>query len=116
MFQNKPAVQNLFAIYDIYFLSVGGAYSPEHCQGYEVVDSTHFFPVPWIKGNELTVNRKLDEWAQFFKDAYSVDFYSSSVKNTWKILRPEYYGGKKPAYAYLGPKFCPWSFSSERTF
>ena len=28
----------------------------------------------------------------------------------------KYYGRKIPAYAYLGPKYCPMSFYSENTF
>ena len=100
-----------------FHISVGGAYSPERCQGYELVDPKYFFPFPWLQANELSESSKtLDEWEEFFSEAFSVDFFRSSMGNTRKVMRPQYYGKRRPAYSYLGPKFCPLSFFSERTF
>ena len=100
-----------------FFFTVGGAYSPDRCKGYELVDPKYFFPVPWLQANQLfEANRSLAEWEEFFSEAYSVDFFRTSMGNKKKVMRPKYYGFKKPAYSYLGPKFCPLSFFSERTF
>ncbi len=38
------------------------------------------------------------------------------MKNYQKILRPKFYGKTMPAYAALGPDFCPLSFFSEKMF
>ena len=105
-------------IYVIFSLLVQGAYSPERCQGIEIVDPALFYPVPWIKAAFLMDEKKtLPEWKEFFAEAYSVDFYRSSMKSDRRrVLKPQYYGAKKPAFSYLGPEFCPMSFHSETTF
>ena len=104
---------------DYIFISilVGGAYSVDRCQGYEVVDTKYFFPLPWLEANNLSdATKSLSEWEEFFSEAFSVDFFRTSMGNKRKVMRPQYYGVRKPAYSYLGPKFCPLSFFSERTF
>ena len=112
-FNSNPSVKKTI----LFYFTVGGAYSPDRCNGYELVDPKYFFPVPWLQANQLfEANRSLAEWEEFFSEAYSVDFFRTSMGNKKKVLRPKYYGFKKPAYSYLGPKFCPLSFFSERTF
>ena len=101
--------------------SVGGAYSPERCQDqmghqYEVVAPTNFFPIPWLESARFNDKKSMADWENIFKDAYSVDFYRSSMGNNRKILPPRYYGAKKPPYSYLGPKYCPLSFFADRSF
>jgi hypothetical protein len=98
-------------------LAAGGSYSAEKCQGNEVVDPKYFFPVSWIRANDLMEKkRKIEEWREVFKEAYSVDFYQSSVRNYHKVQRPQFYGADKPAYSYLAPNFCPLSYFSQRLF
>jgi len=66
-------------------VTVGGAYSPDRCKGYELVDPKYFFPVPWLQANQLfEANRSLAEWEEFFSDAYSVDFFRTSMGNKKK--------------------------------
>ena len=63
-----------------------------------------------------TNSRSEIEWKDTIKDSYSIDFFRSSSNNTTPILKRKYYGRKIPAYAFLGPEFCPLSFFSEKTF
>ena len=66
---------------------------------------------------ELTDKRlSLENWEDFFKNAYSVDFFSSSMGNKQRVLRSQFYGKEKPAYNYLAPKYCPTSYFSAKVF
>ena len=89
------------------------------CQGLEIVNPKYFFPFPWFKANAIKNQKKsLEEWEDFFKDAYSADFFASSgmgSSNT-RFQRPKYYGRQKPAFLYLGPKYCPTSYFSAKLF
>ena len=91
----------------------------EQCQGLEIVNPKYFFPFPWFKANSISNQRKsLEEWEDFFKDAYSADFFASSgagSSNT-RVQRPKFYGRQKPAFLYLGPKYCPTSYFSAKLF
>ena len=102
-----------------FLISAGGAYNPSRCQGLEVVDSKYFFPFPWTKASDITTQRKsLEEWKDFFKEAYSADFFASSVMGSkiTRVQRAQFYGRKKPAFLYLGPKYCPTSYFSAKLF
>ena len=97
--------------------TVGGRYSVENCQGIRILESYHFFPMSWMEATEMATNSKSEiEWKDIIKDSYSIDFFRSSSNNTTPILKRKYYGRKIPAYAFLGPNFCPLSFYSENTF
>ena len=99
------------------FLSVGGAFSVDRCQNNEIVEPDNFFPISWLEASVLIeAKRTLKEWQEFFANAKSVDFFRSSMGNKRKVLRPQFYGARKPAYSYLGPNFCPLSYYSEKTF
>ena len=91
----------------------------EQCQGLEIVNPKYFFPFPWFKASSISNQRKsLEEWEDFFKDAYSADFFASSgagSSNT-RVQRPKFYGRQKPAFLYLGPKYCPTSYFSAKLF
>ena len=104
----------------IYFLiSAGGAYNPSRCQGLEVVDPKYFFPIPWVESTDMIIQRKsLQEWEDFFKDAYSADFFASSGASlsNMRVQRAQFYGRQKPAFLYLGPKYCPTSYFSAKLF
>ncbi len=96
---------------------VGGAFAKEKCHGWEIVDPKYFFPLPWTHGNEFYGTKySLDFWKEVTASAFSIDNYASSTGNTRKILRPKYYGASRPLYSYLGPKFCPSSYFSDKTF
>ena len=62
-----------------------------------------------------TPRRTEGEWARFFAETVSVHFYFSSVSNQEKCF-PGTYGEEEPAYAYLGPRYCPISYWSEDEF
>ena len=105
--------------YQYLLISEGGAYNPSRCQGLEVVDSKYFFPFPWTKASDMITQRKsLKEWEEIFKDAYSADFFASSVTGSSKtrVQRAQFYGRQKPAFLYLGPKYCPTSYFSAKLF
>ena len=71
----------------------------------------------WMEATEMASPKKsAKEWEEVVRDSYSIDFFRSSSNNTTPILKLKYYGRKIPAYAYLGPKYCPLSFYSENTF
>ena len=91
--------------------------SEDKCQGIHVIEPYNFFPIPWQVGlHLLTPPRTEKEWKNTFRKSYSVDFYRSSLGITRSIMKPKFYGSKLPAYAYLGPKYCPLSFYSEKFF
>ena len=99
------------------FISAGGAYNPDRCEGLEVVNPKLFFPYAWLEAAEICVARKtVGEWEQFLGNSISVDTFSSSMKNSQKILKPQYYGLKKPLYSYIAPKYCPMSYFSAKVF
>ena len=92
-------------------------YSASKCGGLQVVHPRYFFPFCWSQAPlYFSPTRAEKEWSELVKDAYSMDFFASSSNNTLKVLRPQYYGQKMPAYASLGPKYCPRSFFSGKHF
>ena len=100
-------------------VSTGVSYNPNQCQGLEIVNPKYFFPFPWFKANDIITQRKsLEEWEDFFKDAYSADFFATSgmSSSNIRVQRPKYYGKQKPAFLYLGPKYCPTSYFSADLF
>ena len=100
-----------------FFISAGGAYNPDRCEGLEVVNPKLFFPYAWLEAADICVARKtVGEWEQFLENSISVDTFSSSMKNSQKILKPQYYGLKKPMYSYIAPKYCPTSYFSAKVF
>ena len=91
--------------------------SGDKCQGIHVIEPYHFFPIPWFAGlHLLTPPRTVKEWQKTFENSYSVDFYRSSLEIKKNIMKPKFYGGKLPAYAYLAPRYCPLSLHSEKFF
>ena len=99
------------------YLKAGGRYSAEKCQGIHILESYYFFPMSWMEATDMAIEKiSAKEWEIIVKDSYSIDFYRSSSNNTTPIRKLKYYGRKIPAYAYLGPKYCPLSFYSENTF
>ena len=103
--------------YKFFFFLAGGRYSIENCQGIHILESQNFFPMSWMEATDMaTQSRSAKEWQEVVKDSYSIDFFRSSSNNTTPIRKLKYYGKKIPAYAYLGPKYCPLSFYSENTF
>jgi hypothetical protein len=99
------------------FVLVGGSYDPANCPNVRIVHPKFIFPVPWQIGTTLyETERTAKEWLELFAEAYSVDFFQSSLGNYQKIMRPKYYGKKLPAYATLGPIYCPLSYFSEKMF
>ena len=66
----------------------------------------------------INQRKSLEEWEDFFKDAYSADFFASSVMGSSKtrVQRAQFYGRQKPAFLYLGPKYCPTSYFSAELF
>ena len=102
--------------YQSYFLLAGGRYSKENCQGVRILESFNFFPLSWYQADVLKQANTADAWKKVFERSYSVDFYNTSGGKYFKVMKPKFYGGKLPAYAYLGPKYCPLSFSSEKLF
>lgn len=98
-------------------VTVGGLYTAEKCDGIRILPSVTFYPVAWTGGNSLfQSNRTPGEWMEFFANSYSVDFYQSSLVQRKKVMKPDKYGAKLPAYAALGPRFCPLSFNSQKMF
>ena len=100
------------------FLSDSGSFVAQ-CQGLEIVNPKYFFPFPWLKANAIKNQKKsLEEWEDFFKDAYSADFFASSgaTLSNIRVQRAQFYGRQKPAFLYLGPKYCPTSFFSAKLF
>lgn len=96
---------------------VGGRYSAENCQGINILKPNSFFPMSWMEATDLVeAKRSPDDWDVVLQNSYSIDFYRSSSNNTTPITSRKYYGKKIPAYSHLGPKYCPLSFSSDRTF
>jgi len=92
-------------------------FNPEKCRGVTVSHPKLTYPVPWFEAALLwTPRRSNKEWKEFFSSAVSIHFYFSSVSNKERCHRPQQYGKMKPAYAYLGPKYCPLSFWSEKEF
>ena len=106
-------IYKMFAIF-----SVGGIFSPRKCQGIQLVHPKTFYPFDWAFGSSLNNHETAEFWRDKFKDSYSVDFYSTSSNQPGhiRIMKPRFYGAKMPAYAYLGPKFCPVAFESEKLF
>ena len=110
----NPSDQTVYTLF-----SDGGAYNPSRCQGLEVVDSKYFYPFPWFEASSAISQKKsLEEWEDFFKDSYSADFFATSVMGTSKtrVQRANFYGKQKPAFVYLGPKYCPTSYFSAKLF
>ena len=36
----------------------------------------YFFPIPWLEANQLSeASKTVEEWEEFFREAYSVDFF-----------------------------------------
>ena len=92
-------------------------YDPTRCPNIRIIHPKYIYPIPWQLGTTLfEAERTKEEWLEFFSEAYSVDFYQSSLENSQKILRPKYYGNKLPAYAVLAPIYCPLSLFSEKMF
>ena len=99
------------------FILAGGLYSVENCQGIHVLRPYHFFPMSWMEATDLVCEaRSAKDWEELLEKSYSIDFFRTSSNNTTPITKRKYYGKKIPAYAYLGPKYCPSSFYSETTF
>jgi hypothetical protein len=93
-------------------------YGRNRCSGMTVVEPRLFYPYNWFLAHELTQTQLDDFWEEKFKKSYVVHFYGSSSDKhgVTKYLRPNNYGRKKPAYAYIGPSECPMSFYSTRPF
>ena len=66
----------------------------------------------------INQRKSLEEWEDFFKDAYSADFFASSgaTLSNIRVQRAQFYGRQKPAFLYLGPKYCPTSYFSAKLF
>lgn len=63
------------------FFSVGGLFDPSRCPNVRIVLPKYLFPMPWHIATTLYMNeRTKQEWLDFFKEAYSVDFYRSHLK------------------------------------
>lgn len=89
----------------------------ETCQGFQVSHPKYTYPVAWFEAALLWTPRRTNkEWKQMFSSTVSIHFYFSSVSNKERCHQPHKYGKMKPAYAYLGPKYCPLSFWSEQEF
>ena len=87
------------------------------CQGAVVLQPYYFFPMSWMEAADLsTPTHSKNGWKKVFENSFSVDFFRTSGNNTQPIMKPKYYGRKLPAYAYLGPDYCPLSFNSEILF
>ncbi|TRY80061.1 hypothetical protein TCAL_06555, partial [Tigriopus californicus] len=72
---------------------------PEKCKGVALVSSTLFYPVSWFQCSNLRNPPKTSEdWEDFFRDSYSVDFFGTSCSDEMKVLRPRFYGKNVPAY------------------
>ena len=92
-------------------------YSASQCQGLQVVHPMLFFPFCWNEAPQYySPPRSIKEWEDLVKDSYSMDFFASSSNNTMPIMKPQYYGAEMPAYAALGPKYCPRAFFSAKHF
>ena len=99
------------------FFSVGGRYDPSLCPNVRIILPKYIFPMSWQLATTLyEAERTKQEWLEFVADSFSIDFYQSSLMNYQKIMKPKYYGKKMPAYAALGPDFCPLSFDSVKLF
>ena len=99
------------------YMILGGNYTAENCEEIHILDSHSFFPMAWYEATLLvTEKRSPKDWDAFLRNSYSIDFYKSSSKSTTPIRDRKYYGKKIPAYAHLGPKYCPMSFKSDPTF
>ena len=81
-----------------------------------MLNSQTFFPFSWLEANFASAKHSAEEWQTIFADSFSVDFFRSTLRNAMPVLRSNYYGATMPAYSYLGPKFCPLSYFSEKTF
>ena len=91
-------------------------YGRKRCNGLAVVEPRLFYPFDWFNAGGMT-NKQLNTfWDERFQKSYVAHFYGTSSKSSPKILRPNSYGKGKPAYAYLGPTYCPVSFFSTRPF
>lgn len=98
-------------------MTVGGNYTAEDCEEIHILEPHAFFPMAWHEATLLvTEKRSPEDWDAFLRNSYSIDFYRSSSNSTTPIRDRKYYGKKIPAYAHLGPKYCPLSFKSDSTF
>ena len=94
-------------------------YSRGRCSGMQLVEPWLFYPIDWFHSSILGKNHKFGDshWREKFEHSVGVHFYGSLVRNdNDKVLRPRYYGKKKPAMAYIGPIACPKSFFSTSPF
>ena len=96
-------------------------YTRNDCFGMTMLEPKSFYPFDWFHAEELNVeNHKDDYWDNKFKQSFAVHFYASSSRGRFmgvgfpSISHPNFYGLKKPALAYLGPKECPTSFYSTK--
>ena len=94
----------------------------KNCSGMSLAESKLFFPYDWFHHVELAQHKANSYWEEKFNKSLAVTYYGSSSRGHKhgtpfpSVSRPNTYGMKKPALAYIGPKECPISFYSVKTF
>ena len=94
-------------------------FNDENCQGVSVLDSQSFYPIGWRQHEQLYDRKTKSDWYKIFKESYAVHFYHSSPKRdplNLNIMRPKYYGARKPAYLVLALDHCPVAYWSKEYF
>lgn len=96
-------------------------FSSEHCSGVSVLSDKSFFPVSWLQKNKLWEGRTKKDWYSFLDESYAVHFYhGSSIQGSngeySRIMRPKYYGARKPVYLTLALDHCPVAYYSQLLF
>ena len=90
-------------------------FNSERCGGVSVLDSQAFYPIGWRQQEKLYDHKTRSDWYQIFQESYAVHFFQSSPKRhplNENIMRPKYYGARKPAYLVLALDHCPVAYWS----
>ena len=99
------------------FLYVVEGYTLEKCGGkIQILSPELFYAFNWITCVKLVETKSREEWNEIFKNSYTQDFFSSSTKNSIKIMKARNYGQKMPAMSHLGPLMCPLAYYSEKLY
>ena len=85
-----------------------------HCDEVRILDKMKFNPVSSGRAGALLWRNKpvssFQEWEELFKDSLGIHFFAAQT-NRLEVNDPY-----RHAYAYLGPKFCPISYSKSSIF
>ena len=94
-------------------------FNQEWCGGISVLEYNSFYPFGWMQHERLLDRKTKQELYDILQQSYGVHFFHSSPKPRAadrSIMKPKYYGARKPAYLVLAVDHCPVAVWSKKFF